>query len=49
MMERTHGRKIVGERRRGVDSKIPEVSIAHLEGTILEVKGAVLGVGVTSQ
>ena len=41
MTERMQGRDIDGERRRGIDSEIPGVSIAHLEGTVREVGGVV--------
>jgi hypothetical protein len=41
MTGRMHGRDIDGERRRGVDSEISGVSIAHLEGVIFEVEGGV--------
>jgi hypothetical protein len=41
MTKRMHGRDIDGERRRGDDSEISRVSIAHLEGVIFEVEGGV--------
>lgn len=39
MTGRMHGRNVVGERRRGVNSEISEVCIAHLEGCFFEVGG----------
>ena len=41
MTGRMQGRGTNGERRRGVDSNISGVSIAHLEGAKVEDEGAV--------